>query len=455
VIVLCIVTGVLGAVLVALAIMLGWSTVGRRRAADARVTAWESRVSDRENVVAAREDAVTSRESALSAKKAALADAQTELERVAGLSVADAKADILLRAEQQARLEAATLARDIEVKARQEGEQRARRVVIGAIQRMASDITAETTVSVVPIPSEEMKGRIIGREGRNIRTFEQVTGASVLVDDTPESVLLSCFDPVRREAARLALTDLVEDGRIDPSRIEAAYERARSGVEQAGLQAAEDAVATLGIIGLNPGLLPTIGALAFRTSYGQNVLAHSVECARLAALMASELGLDVDICRRAGFLHDIGKALTHEAQGSHAEVGADLARRFGEPPDVVHAIAAHHNEVDPGTMEAVLTQAADAISGSRPGARRESAEAYVKRMVDLEQVAAEQRGVDRVFAMRAGHEVRVMVLPEVVNDAESAALAQEIAQRIQHELTYPGSIKVTVVRESRATAVAA
>ena len=454
VVVLCVVTGVLAILLVGLAIVLAWVTVGRRKNGDTRLAGWESRMTDRESAVATREDAVSGQEAELADAREALAEAQAELERVAGLTAAEARAEVLARARQEARLEAAVLVRDIENRARDKGDQLACEVVTGAIQRLAAEITAESTVSTVPLPGEEMKGRIIGREGRNIRTFEQVTGVTILIDDTPESVLLSCFDPVRRETAKAALTDLVADGRIDPSRIEAAYERAHHSVERASLRAAEDAVATLGIVGLNPGLLPTIGALAYRTSYGQNVLAHSVETGRLAALMAAELGLDVDTCRRAGFLHDIGKALTREVEGTHAAVGADLARRFGEPPDVVHAIAAHHNEVEPRTMEDLLTQAADAISGSRPGARRESAEAYFTRMENLERVAADQPGVDRVFALRAGHEVRVMVLPDLVSDAEACALAQDIARRIHAELTYPGNVKVTVIRESRATALA-
>ena len=299
-----------------------------------------------------------------------------------------------------------------------------------------------------------MKGRIIGREGRNIRTFEQVTGVNVMIDDTPGSVLLSCFDPVRRETARLALTELVGDGRIHPQRIEEVYERCRTTMDERVVDSASAALAEVGISDLAPGLLPVVGGLRYRTSHGQNVLKHVVECAHLARLMAAELGLDAAFCARAAFLHDIGKALTHEHEGSHAAVGADLARRHGEHPDIVHAIEAHHNEVEPRTVEAVLTQAADAISGSRPGARRESLETYVKRLQRLEQIAASHPGVERVFAMQAGREVRVMVSPAAVDDAQMAEMARTIVRQVEDELTYPGQIRMTLVRESRAIEVA-
>jgi ribonucrease Y len=299
-----------------------------------------------------------------------------------------------------------------------------------------------------------MKGQIIGREGRNIRAFEQVTGVNVMIDDTPEAVLLSCFDPVRRETARMTLTELVADGRIHPARIEEVHERSKSQIQAQCLRAAEDAMAEVGISDLHSALVPVLGTLRYRTSYGQNVLKHLVESANIAALMAAELGLDIAHCKRAAFLHDIGKALTHEVEGSHAIVGADLARRYGEHADVVHAIEAHHGEVEVRTVEAVLVQAADAISGSRPGARRESIEAYVQRLERLEEIAAARDGVDKVFAMQAGREIRVMVAPEVVDDIEAQVLARDIAKQIEEELTYPGQIKVTVVRESRATETA-
>ena len=384
------------------------------------------------------------------------AEARTlaEVERVAGISVEAARTELLARVEHETRLEAASLARDIENDARRDAERRARSLVVGAIQRVASDQTAEAVVSTVSLPSDDMKGRIIGREGRNIRAFEQVTGVNVMVDDTPETVLLSSFDPVRRETARMTLAELVADGRIQPSRIEEVHARNVDRMREVCVKAAEQALMEVGITDLHPDLLPIVGALKFRTSYGQNVLAHLIECAHLAGIMAAELGLDVPLCKRAAFLHDIGKALTHEQEGTHAHVGAELARRHGEHPDVVHAIEAHHNEVEPRTVEAVLTQAADAISGSRPGARRESLEAYVKRLERIEQIAGQHEGVDRVFAMQAGREVRVMVAPERVSDAESQTIAREIARQIEAELTYPGQIRITVVRESRAIELA-
>jgi ribonuclease Y len=309
-------------------------------------------------------------------------------------------------------------------------------------------------VSIVHLPSDDMKGRIIGREGRNIRAFEQITGVNLIIDDTPEAVLLSCFDPVRREVARLALEELVADGRIHPSRIEEIHERCGVEVEQLCVRAGEDAALEMGITDLHPELVATLGRLKYRTSYGQNVLKHLVESGHAAGLLADELGLDRVACVRGAFLHDIGKALTHEAEGSHAIVGAELARKYGESDDVVHAIEAHHNEVEPRTVEAVITQASDAISGGRPGARRESLEAYVERLHRLENIAKSKSGVDKVFAMQAGRDVRVMVLPDVVDDIEAQVLARDIAKQFEEELTYPGQIKVTVIRESRATEVA-
>ena len=380
--------------------------------------------------------------------------ARLTLERISGLSAAEARASLVAQVEHEARLSAANLSRDILAEATRAADAKARRIIVESIQRLASEQTTESVVTTVPLPSEELKGRIIGREGRNIRAFEQVTGVNVMIDDTPETVLLSCFDPVRRETARIALTDLVRDGRIHPARIEEAYERALATVEERCERAGQEALVEMQITDLSPALVPVLGALQYRTSYGQNVLKHLVECGHLAAMMASELGLDVAACRRAAFLHDIGKALTHEVEGSHAMVGADLARRHGEHPDIVHAIEAHHNEVEPRTVEAILTQAADAISGSRPGARRESLEAYVTRLERLEQIAGDRPGVDKVFAMQAGREIRVMVSPDQVSDAEASVVARDIAKQIEAELTYPGTIKITVVRESRATELA-
>jgi ribonucrease Y len=382
------------------------------------------------------------------------AQQQLTLERIAGLTAEQAKSELVASVTHDAKRQAVLLARNIERQAVREADARAQMIVVGAIQRLASELTSESVVSAVHLPGDDMKGRIIGREGRNIRAFEQVTGVNVMIDDTPEAVLLSCFDPVRRETARMTLTELVADGRIHPARIEEVHERSKSQIQAQCLRAAEDAMAEVGISDLHPALVPVLGTLRYRTSYGQNVLKHLVESAHIAALMAAELGLDVAHCKRAAFLHDIGKALTHEVEGSHAIVGADLARKYGENPDVVHAIEAHHNEVEVRTVEAVLVQAADAISGSRPGARRESIEAYVQRLERLEEIAAAREGVDKVFAMQAGREIRVMVAPDVVDDIEAQVLARDIAKQIEEELTYPGQIKVTVVRESRATETA-
>ena len=382
------------------------------------------------------------------------ADHQHALERIAGLTAEQAKAELVAAVEHDAKRHAVILARDIEREATKQAESRAQMIVVGAIQRVASDQTSESVVSAVHLPGDDMKGRIIGREGRNIRAFEQVTGVNVMIDDTPESVLLSCFDPVRRETARMTLTELVKDGRIHPARIEEVHERSKGQIEQQCLRAAEDALAEVGISDLHPALVPILGSLRYRTSYGQNVLKHLVESGHIAGLMAAELGLDIAQCRRAAFLHDIGKALTHEVEGSHAMVGADLARKYGENPDIVHAIEAHHNEVEVRTVEAVLVQAADAISGSRPGARRESIEAYVQRLEKLESLASAHAGVDKVFAMQAGREIRVMVAPEQIDDIEAQVMARDLAKQIEEELTYPGQIKVVVVRESRATETA-
>lgn len=381
-------------------------------------------------------------------------DAREELERIAGLSVDEARDEVVAKAEHEAKLQAAKSARRIVQEAQEDAEREARMLVVTAIQRLAAEQTSETVVSVVELPNEDMKGRIIGREGRNIRTFEQVSGANVLIDETPGTVLVSCFDPVRRETARLALEELVADGRIHPHRIEEVYAKAVRRVDDRIRHEAEDALLEVGITDFPRALIPTLGSLAFRTSYGQNVLGHLVECAHLAGIIAAELGLDVATCKRAAFLHDIGKALTHEHEGGHAIIGADLLRKHGEHEDIVHAVEAHHNEVEPETVEAVLVQAVDAISGSRPGARRESLEAYVERMESLEKIALGHEGVVRAFAMQAGREVRVMVEPERVDDDASVVLAHEIAKEVEETLTFPGQIRITVVRESRATATA-
>jgi len=377
-------------------------------------------------------------------------DRREVLERAAGLTAEAAKLELVAGIQNQAKREAALIVRGIEDEAQKEGQKRARKIVTLAIQRVASEQTSESVVSVLHLPGDEMKGRIIGREGRNIRAFETVTGVNLIIDDTPEAVLLSCFDPVRREVGRLTLERLVLDGRIHPQRIEEAYERSRADIEQLCVRAGEDALVDVGITDLHPELTNLLGRLRYRTSYGQNVLKHLVESAHIAGMMASELGLDPVLMKRCTVLHDIGKALTHEVQGSHALIGAEIARRYGESDDVVHAIEAHHNEVEVKTVEAVLTQAADAISGGRPGARRESLEAYIKRLERLEQIARSQPGVEKVFAMQAGREIRVMVKPEDVDDIQAQVIARDVAKQVEEELTYPGQIRVTVVRESRA-----
>ncbi len=411
---------------------------------DRRISGAEIDLTERDAILAGRELAVAEQEE----------ERRRELERIAGLTADAARLELVDAIETQAKREAALLVRDIENEARATGEQRARHIVVDAIQRVASEQTAESVVSVLHLPSDEMKGRIIGREGRNIRAFESVTGVNLIIDDTPEAVLLSCFDPVRREIGRLTLEKLILDGRIHPHRIEEVFDLARQEVERLCLRAAEDAVVEVGITDVHPELLALLGRLRYRTSYGQNVLKHLVETAHIAGTMAAELRLDAALIKRCAFLHDIGKALTHEVEGSHALIGADLARKYGEAEEVVHAIEAHHNEVPPQTIEAVLTQASDACSGGRPGARRESLEAYVKRLERIEEIAGGKPGVEKVFAMQAGREIRVMVKPDDVDEIGAAVLARDVAKQIEEELTYPGQIRVTVVRESRVTEIA-
>ncbi len=400
-----------------------------------------------------REAGLHEREELMRARRAELDEAAAEqssrLELLAGMTAAEAKAALVKHIEDAAKREAMTLVRDLEQQAREEADRRARKIVTLAIQRVASEQTTESTVAVLPLPSDDMKGRIIGREGRNIRAYEAVTGVNLIIDDTPEAVLLSCFDPVRREIGRLTLEKLVSDGRIHPARIEETYERAKVEVESEVRRAGEDACLEVGITDLHPELVRVLGRLKYRTSYGQNVLLHLIETAHLAGVMASELGLDVRLAKRCGFLHDIGKALTHEVEGSHAIIGAELARRLKEAPEVVHAIEAHHGEVEARTVEAVLCMAADAISGGRPGARRETLESYIKRLERLEEIANSYPGVDKVFAMQAGREVRIMVKPEDVDDVAAQVLARDLAKRVEQELQYPGQIKITVVREIR------
>lgn len=376
--------------------------------------------------------------------------ATEELERISGMSATRAKQVLLQEVEDEARHDAARRLRQIEEETKRDAERRVRSILSVTMQRLAAGHAAETTVSVVQLASDDMKGRIIGREGRNIRALENLTGVDFIIDDTPGAVVLSGFDGVRREIARMTLEKLLQDGRIHPARIEEMYFQAKSELEAQIAAAGDEGAFEAGVQGLHPELVKLLGRLKFRTSYGQNVLAHSVEVAQLAAMMASELGASAKTARRAALLHDIGKAVTHEVEGPHALIGGDLARRYGESEAVAHAMEAHHNEVEPQTVEAVIVQAADALSGARPGARGESLEQYVKRLRDLEEIATRHRGVEKVYAMQAGREIRVMVTPETLDDDDAALLSHEIARQIEKQLDYPGQIKVTVIRESRA-----
>ena len=374
-----------------------------------------------------------------------------QLERVAGMTSSEAREQLLASLIDDAKRASMAQVREIEQIAREEGEERARKIVTIAIQRVASEQTAESTVSVFTLPSEDMKGRIIGREGRNIRAFEATTGVNLIIDDTPEAVVLSSFDPVRREAARLSLEKLVQDGRIHPARIEEVHERSLAEIDERIRRAGEDAVAEVGITDIHPEMIKLLGRLQYRTSYGQNVLKHLVESAHIASALSAELGLDPAIAKRGAFLHDIGKAVTHEVEGSHAIIGAEIARRMKEDPEVVHCIESHHGEVEQRTIHAVLAQISDGISGGRPGARRESLETYVKRLERLEEICNSFPGVEKVYAMQAGREVRVLVQPESIDDLAAQVIARDIAKQVEEELQYPGQIKITVAREIRAT----
>jgi ribonuclease Y len=371
------------------------------------------------------------------------------LEQVAQMTAQEARDALKAQVIDEARREAMATVREIEQRAREQGEERARKIVTIAIQRVASEHTSESTVSVFSLPSEDMKGRIIGREGRNIRAFESTTGVNLIIDDTPEAVVLSSFDPVRRETAKLTLEKLVQDGRIHPARIEETFERSQREIDEQIKRAGEEAVLDVGITDMHPEMIRLLGRLQFRTSYGQNVLKHLVESAHIASAIASELGIDPAIPKRGALLHDVGKAVTHEIEGSHAIIGAEIARRMKESPEVVHCIESHHGEVEQRTVEAVIAQIADGISGGRPGARRESLETYIKRLQRLEEICNTYPGVEKVYAMQAGREVRVMVKPQDVDDLAAQILARDIAKQVEEELQYPGQIKITVVRETR------
>jgi ribonuclease Y len=379
-----------------------------------------------------------------------VAEERRRLEQMAGMSAQDAKSELIRRMEEEAQADAANRIREIRESAKRNAEREAKKIVALAIQRIAAEHTAETTVSAVSLPNDEMKGRIIGREGRNIRAFELATGVDVIIDDTPDTVVVSCFDPVRREVARLALEKLVSDGRIHPGRIEEVVNKSRKEVDTQIVETGEQAAYDAGVHGLHPELVKLVGRMRWRTSYGQNILQHSKEVAWLAGIMAAELGLDVNMARRGALLHDVGKVLTHEHEGTHVQLGVEVATKYGENPLVVNCIAAHHDDVPHESEVSVLVQAADAISGSRPGARREAFETYVKRLEGLEKIASSYKGVEKVFAIQAGREVRVIVLPDDVDDVRMTSMSEEIARRIEAELQYPGQIKVVLIRETRA-----
>ena len=436
----------------------------------------ENRINQREDNLNKREDGLNKREEQLNKKSSELAAREetlnkkyaeeeeirreieeikakqiAELERIAMLTRDEARQIVIERVQKDAFHDAAATVRSIEAKAKEEGEKKARNIIALAIQKCAADHVAETTVSVINLPNDDMKGRIIGREGRNIRALETATGVDLIIDDTPEAVIVSAFDPVRREIARVAIEKLIVDGRIHPARIEECVEKAKKEVETQIREAGESAIFETGQHGIHPELVKLLGRMKWRTSYGQNVLKHSIEVSHLAGLMAAELGADVALAKRAGLLHDIGKAVDHEQEGTHVSLGGELARKYHESPDVIHAILAHHNDVEPQTVEAVLVQAADAISAARPGARRESLENYIKRLEKLEEIANSFDGVDKCFAIQSGREVRIMVRPEDVTDEGTKVLAREIAHKIEKEMEYPGQIRVNVIRETRST----
>ena len=425
----------------------------------------ENRIMQREESLDARNIALDRKESQLSSLQSSLdrrrnevnelySQQMSELERIAVLTRDGAKQELLDRVRSEVVRDEAQILRESEQRVRAQADKTAREIVSTAIQRCAADQAGEITVTSVHIPSDDLKGRIIGREGRNIRTFEQVSGVSLVIDDTPETVVLSSFDPVRRETARVALENLIADGRIHPARIEEMYKKAETLVNERVREAGEQAAYDCGIHDLHPELIKTLGALRYRTSFGQNVLQHSIQVATLCGTMASELGINPAPAKRAGLLHDIGKAIDHEIEGPHAVIGADLCRRYGERPEIVHAVEAHHADVEPNTVLDVLVQAADAISAARPGARRESAETYIKRLEKLEEISNAHDGVERTYAMQAGRELHVMVEPEKISDAQATVLAHDIAKQIEDEMEYPGQVRVVVIRESRAIGIA-
>jgi ribonuclease Y len=428
----------------------------------AEVSRLERRVSQREetldkkiSAVEKREADCTSREQELAVQKEKIAklneERVQELERISGLTSEQAKDYLLKTVEDDVKLDTAKLIKELESKAKEEASKKAKDYIVTAIQKCAADHVSEATISVVQLPGDEMKGRIIGREGRNIRTLETLTGVDLIIDDTPDAVVLSSFDPVRRETARIALEKLIVDGRIHPARIEEMVEKAQREVENMMREEGESATLEVGVHGIHPELVKLLGRMKFRTSFGQNALKHSIEVAQLSGLLAAEIGVDVKMAKRAGLLHDIGKAVDHDMEGSHIQLGADLCRKYKEGPLVVNAVEAHHGDVEPETLIACIVQAADAISAARPGARRETLETYANRLKQLEEIADSFKGVDKSFAIQAGREVRIMVVPEQISDADMVLLGRDIAKRVESELAYPGQIKISVIRESRVT----
>ena len=427
----------------------------------AEVQRYEKRVLNKEEAIERKSESLEKKENSLKNKEEKLAEAQTkvdelsekrvqELERISGLTSEQAKEYLLKTVEEEVKIETAKLVKELESQAKEEADKKAKEIVVNAIQKCATDHVSETTISVVSLPNDEMKGRIIGREGRNIRTLESLTGVDLIIDDTPEAVVLSGFDPIRREIARIALEKLIVDGRIQPTRIEEMVNKARKEVETMIREEGEAATLEVGVHGIHPELVKLLGKMKFRTSYGHNALKHSIEVAHLSGLLAAEMGLDVRIAKRAGLLHDIGKAVDHEMEGTHIQLGVDLCRKYKESAVVINAVEAHHGDVEPENLIACIVQAADAISAARPGARRETLETYTNRLKQLEDITNSFEGVDKSFAIQAGREIRVMVIPEKVTDADMVLMARDISKQIEAELEYPGQIKVNVVRESRA-----